>query len=1108
MRKKAGKLFLVGWITAALIPLLFACSGKTSAVSGGLLVVNEVVSSNKRSLADESLGTPDWIELYNAGEAALDLSGYGVSDNLRDLHKFVFPDGTSIGPGEYLLLYATTTEEGSAGSALCTNFGLSKSGDFLFITDAYYGIVAQMEIPPLYTDISYVRAGDGTYGFCAVPSPGKANAGEVYLTLDSVFAAQNLKDLSISEVMPTDSGEHYRWVELYNKGTSAIDLENFCLSDDEGDPVKWQIPSGTVAPGGYLCIYLTGMGSEAADGIHSTFRLSGEDSVLLLSDLQGGLIDRISWQPGVPGGLSILKDASGAGVYTAFPTFEAENSDKTFTSLEITVMDKNDPIHINEALKINTLSQIDEDGDREEWVELKNFSTEPISLLGYFLSDDGDDLYKFALPDITLEPGTYRLVFLSGKNRTGGELHANFSLSEDENDLFLTCLNGMRTESISLAGITRENISVGLDDNWSIRYFAAPTPGSENAHGFETADQIGCFDNTGVFISEVSAVQDVKSGENDWIELCNGSGAAVDLSGWTLSDSPDTPAEFTISSKTIEAGGYLVIECSSHKLRQNADVAPFSISTGGETIVLHNAQGALVDSFDTGALGPDVTSGRIEGDTSVDRVFFSNATRGEENDTDVVAGIAAQPAFSVNSLYHSEPFSVTIRCDDPNATVYYTTDGDEPTARSNAYTGPVPISSNTPLRAVSIVSGKRPSEITTATYLFDEPHSVPVVCVTGDPDRIKMVMTVDDMDMKTEKLVNISYYEADGTLGTSFPAGIKPKGAGTVAYAQKSLSINLRSGYGQSSVTYPFWPDYEFKTFSSLVVRNSGQDWGNARIRDAFTSALVEGMNIDNSATRPVVVYINGKYNGLYDLGEDQNGEFLETHYGVDGDTVEFIRRNSTVIKGDNDDIKRVRSFAETKDLSDDEVFAQFSQWVDVAYFTDYFIAQTYICNSDMFNQKYWRTTDYAVKWRPVFYDLDFAFKTAERDMIGQYFNAQGVPSADKSLTYFEIYIGLKKNKAWRDYCVERYVEVVEKYFNAERATALLDQMAAAIRPEMPRQIERWGKPYSMSEWEEQIKQLRYFVKNRPSYALENMRKYFGVSQNELDALIQKYKQS
>ena len=222
---------------------------------------------------------------------------------------------------------------------------------------------------------------------------------------------------------------------------------------------------------------------------------------------------------------------------------------------------------------------------------------------------------------------------------------------------------------------------------------------------------------------------------------------------------------------------------------------------------------------------------------------------------------------------------------------------------------------------------------------------------------------------------------------------------------------------------------------------------------------------------------------------------------------MEFIRRNQTSIKGDNKDIKRVRSYAESKNLSDDAVFAEFSQWIDVAYFTDYFIAQTYICNSDMFNQKYWRTTDYAVKWRPVFFDLDFAYKTSARDMIGQYFNVNGVPSADKSLTYFEIYIGLKKNAAWRDMCVERYVEVVETYFNAKRATALFDQMVDALRPEMPRQIARWGKPSSMSEWEASVKEMRTFVEQRPDYALENMRKYFGVSQTRLDELIAKYKQ-
>ena len=99
-------------LAAAMLPLLFACS--TTSTGTGELVVNEIVSSNKRSLVDNALGTPDWIELYNAGTAAIDLSGYGISDNMRDLHKFVFPKGTTLGAGEYLILYAMSRTEDMA----------------------------------------------------------------------------------------------------------------------------------------------------------------------------------------------------------------------------------------------------------------------------------------------------------------------------------------------------------------------------------------------------------------------------------------------------------------------------------------------------------------------------------------------------------------------------------------------------------------------------------------------------------------------------------------------------------------------------------------------------------------------------------------------------------------------------------------------------------------------------------------------------------------------------------------------------------------------------------------------------------------------------------
>ena len=633
-------------LTSALTTTGCYAATEASTAASGALQITEAVSSNKRSLSDEDYGTPDWFELYNAGTTPIDLSGYGVSDNLRNLHKFVFADGTVLQAGEYLVLYASDEIEDTRSKTLCTGFGLSKSGDSIYVTDRFYGMVAQLELPALYTDVSYARREDGGFGFCAVPTPGEANTGEIFSSIDAVFSAQNEYDVVISEVMTTVDDTGYKWVELHNRGDSAVQLEDFYLSDDDADLLEFRLPAGTLAADGYVCIFFSGEGSNGKDGIHASFRLGKEDVMLALSDLQSRVLDRVEWTAGVPEGLSLVRTDAGLA-YCAFPTFGAANSADTFTSLELNEMDASDPIHINEVLVNNTLSAIDADGDRNEWVELKNFSAAPISLKGYYLSDNGDNLYKWALPDVTLEAGGYIVVFLSGKNRTEGELHASFGLSEDETELYLTTKAGMRTERFSIADVmTRDDISIGLDNGRNLRFYATPTPGYENAHGFETADSIGFFNNKGVFISEVSAVPEPKQTQNDWIELCNGSDAAVDLTGWFLSDSMDEPQKVRLDGIMIEAGGYAVVETTSHPTRQTAGVGTFGISPAGETIVLSDAQGNMVDHFQTGALAPNVTSGRVESDMTTARVFFSAATKGKANSASVQTGVAAQPTFS------------------------------------------------------------------------------------------------------------------------------------------------------------------------------------------------------------------------------------------------------------------------------------------------------------------------------------------------------------------------------------------------------------------------------------------------------------------------------
>ena len=251
-------------------------------------------------------------------------------------------------------------------------------------------------------------------------------------------------------------------------------------------------------------------------------------------------------------------------------------------------------------------------------------------------------------------------------------------------------------------------------------------------------------------------------------------------------------------------------------------------------------------------------------------------------------------------------------------------------------------------------------------------------------------------------------------------------------------------------------------------------------------------------------MYINGQYWGLYDLNENQNEDYLATHFGVDPDTVNIIRRNETPLAGNRTDFYRVRKYGLEEDTSMDSKYQEFIQWVDVDYFMDYLIAQSYFANGDMFNQKYWRTEDYSIKWRPIYYDLDLALGASSptRNILPNYFNPEGIPSQDGSLTNMDLYVGLRKNSGWCQAFGERYVYVALNYFNPERVIGILDEMVSTMEPEMSRHIKRWGTPSSISEWKSNVKDLRDCLEKRQSHALTYLQREFGFS----DAQMQEWK--
>lgn len=111
---------------------------QTPSFSGGeykiSVVINEVMASNRTTIADEENDYNDWIELYNHGDYYQDLSGLFLSDSKNNLYKWEIPDGLVIEAGEYIIIWASGKDRTNLDSELHTNFRISRYGEELFLT--------------------------------------------------------------------------------------------------------------------------------------------------------------------------------------------------------------------------------------------------------------------------------------------------------------------------------------------------------------------------------------------------------------------------------------------------------------------------------------------------------------------------------------------------------------------------------------------------------------------------------------------------------------------------------------------------------------------------------------------------------------------------------------------------------------------------------------------------------------------------------------------------------------------------------------------------------------------------------------------------------------
>ena len=193
-------------VTAVLI--LF--SAPVLCQTSGTILINEFLVNNYSSVPDPDYNQySDWIELYNNGNSAVDLSGNYLSDDPLEPMKWMIPAGTLIEADDYLLIWAD--EMDTEGTGVHTNFKLSSGGESLGLYTAGGVVIDQIEYTKQHPDISFGRIAGTTdeWAFFEQPTPGMPNtstgfpsnnwAGTVMITPAAGFYA-NSQIVSINGV--------------------------------------------------------------------------------------------------------------------------------------------------------------------------------------------------------------------------------------------------------------------------------------------------------------------------------------------------------------------------------------------------------------------------------------------------------------------------------------------------------------------------------------------------------------------------------------------------------------------------------------------------------------------------------------------------------------------------------------------------------------------------------------------------------------------------------------------------------------------------------------------------------------------------------------------
>jgi hypothetical protein len=523
--------------------------------------------------------------------------------------------------------------------------------------------------------------------------------------------------------------------------------------------------------------------------------------------------------------------------------------------------------------------------------------------------------------------------------------------------------------------------------------------------------------------------------------------------------------EMTTTFETVDTNSYLHTN--------------FKISSSGETIYLYSPSQTLVNALFVHCEAPDNSTGAFPDASGTVTLFQTGTPASSNNLSDTFSGYLTEPVFSIPPGLYTSAVYVNITNPNPdNSTVHYTMDGSDPTILSPLYTGePIPIYYSSVLKAMAFGDGMLPSPMTVSSYLIGVGHVTPVLSVVTDNANLYGPEGIfDNWPFDWERAAYVDYFDTANTLIFSQHAGMQIDGGlgGSRAQPQHSFRIELNHPVlGDGPIEYPLIPNRPERTkYSEFYLRNGSNQFLVFPYKDASQVEMMGGAtNNYYSAWRPVTVYINGNYFGLYELREKINDEYFETLDNASAGSVEILSQSFwyggilRAVEGSVDPFYDDYNAFNSLDPADPQFWDMADEYFDLTWYTDYIIAQSWMSNTDWpgNNIKIYRSDKTNDRWRFCIIDQELALNpNGWTDCYSDHINYMLIQ--DPANPYINIWLKGMQNQRFRRYFINRFADVMNTAYRTDRLLSIEESMFTQTVVEMPREYARWGDPNNISQ--------------------------------------------